>query len=201
MYPITTEDLLPLSEYLARRREFHEAHRRYRDRYRRIRIGPQVSLLFENRQTLWFRLQEFLRLARLSEPEEIKHHLDWFNALLPQPQRLQAAFVVEVEDEADWQRQFDYWRDLRGEHVRLWLENIRVPAHLVTARQEDRTLGIAHWLEFPLSDGERLDFADPECPVRFEVDYKRYSCFSAHLNEEMRNSLLDDLDAAGRAAA
>ena len=68
MHPLTLDDLMPLEEYAGKRREFFEAHQRYLDRYRRVRVGPQAALLFENRQTLWFRLQEVLRVARLADP-------------------------------------------------------------------------------------------------------------------------------------
>ena len=61
MRGLTQDDLLPLSDYAAQRREFFAAHRRYLDHYRRVRIGPKLTLLFENRQTLWFRVQELLR--------------------------------------------------------------------------------------------------------------------------------------------
>src|SRR4051812_32377967 len=71
MNGLTLDDLLPLHEYAGRRREFFEAQGRYLDRYRRVRVGPRVTLLFENRQTLWFRLQELLRVARLSEPGRV----------------------------------------------------------------------------------------------------------------------------------
>jgi len=40
MMPLTVDDLLPLEEYASRRKEFFDSHRRYVDRYRRIRIGP-----------------------------------------------------------------------------------------------------------------------------------------------------------------
>ena len=49
---LTQDDLLPLSEFAGQRREYFEAHQRYLDRYRRIRIGPSLTLVFENRQTL-----------------------------------------------------------------------------------------------------------------------------------------------------
>src|SRR5205085_8759387 len=58
MLPLTVDDLLPLEEYATRRKEFFDAQRRYVDRYRRVRIGPKLMLIFENRQTLWFRVQE-----------------------------------------------------------------------------------------------------------------------------------------------
>ncbi len=57
MRPLTPDDLLPLEEFAGQRRQHFEAHRRYVDRYRRVRLGPRLALVFENRQTLWFRVQ------------------------------------------------------------------------------------------------------------------------------------------------
>ena len=68
MLPLTIDDLLPLEEFASRRKEFFDAQRRYVDRYRRVRIGPRLTLIFENRQTLWFRVQEIVRVARLYRP-------------------------------------------------------------------------------------------------------------------------------------
>src|SRR5262245_42325587 len=96
MKPLTLEDLLPLEEYAARRGEFFAAHTRYLDRYRRVRVGPLLTLIFENRQTLWFHLQEVLRVARLSEPLRVQQELDWYNQLLPGDGRLQAAVLIDA---------------------------------------------------------------------------------------------------------
>src|SRR5919204_6180236 len=94
MEALTPDDLLPLDEYAGRRREFFTAHTRYLDRYRRVRLGPRVTLLFENRQTLWFRVQEVLRIARLTEPARVRAELDLYNRLLPRRDQLQAALIV-----------------------------------------------------------------------------------------------------------
>src|SRR3954449_13616335 len=99
MQPLTLDDLLPLEEFSSRRREFFDSHQRYLDRYRRVRIGPRLTLLFENRQTLWFRLQEILRIARLAEPDRVQQELDLYNRLLPERDRLQAALLIDVADE------------------------------------------------------------------------------------------------------
>src|SRR5438045_1751757 len=99
MHALTADDLLPLEEYAGRRREFFEAQCRYLDRYRRVRVGPRAALLFENRQTLWFRVQEVLRIARVTEAGLIHRELDLYNRLLPEPNCLQAALLIEVADE------------------------------------------------------------------------------------------------------
>src|SRR5262245_37086945 len=100
MKPLTLDDLLPLEEFAARRRELFQAHHRYLDRVRRVRLGPRVTLLFENRQTLWFRVQEILRVARLTETARVQQELDLHNRLLPQPGQLQASLLIGVADEA-----------------------------------------------------------------------------------------------------
>src|SRR6516165_9318829 len=100
MTGLTTDDLLSLDEFAGRRREFFEAHCRYLDRYRRVRVGPRATLVFENRQTLWFRVQDMLRVARLNEPARVRRELAVYNRLLPGRDRLQAALLITVEKEA-----------------------------------------------------------------------------------------------------
>src|SRR5947207_10152548 len=129
MKPLTFDDLTALDEYAVRRAEFFDAHLRYRDRYRRIRVGPQLTLVFENRQTLCFRVQEFLRVARIADRGEIAAHLDWFNRTLPAADHLQAALMVDGDP--------NYWRELTGDAIRLVIESVTVPAKLVDARPED----------------------------------------------------------------
>src|ERR1700676_3426368 len=98
MRPLTQDDLLPLNEYAERRPEVFDSLARYLDRYRRVRIGPEITLLFENRQTLWFRLHEILRIAHLAEPERVQEELDLYNRLLPGRGELQAALLIGTEE-------------------------------------------------------------------------------------------------------
>src|SRR4051812_4753161 len=72
MQPLTLDDLLSLEEYVGRRPEIFATQARYLDRYRRVRVGPKLTLVFENRQTLWFRVQEVVRVARLADPHRVQ---------------------------------------------------------------------------------------------------------------------------------
>jgi hypothetical protein len=198
MRPLTLDDLLPLDEYAARRREFFEAQQRYLDAYRRVRIGPRVTLLFENRQTLWFRVQELLRIARLSDPERVQAELEIYNRLLPGLGRLQASLLIEVGDEAKLSEELAAWQQLRGDELRLRIGTRKFPADLVTCRPEDRCIGTAHWVQFALdADGRKLllDFRQPAC---FEMLLAAYRHESPPLSEDVRQSLHDDLDVAER---
>lgn len=192
MDALTLDDLVSLEEFAGKRGEFFHAHLRYLDRYRRIRIGPRLTLVFENRQTLWFRVQEVVRVARLAEPSRVQQQLDLHNRLLPARDRLQAALVVAA-DETRLLEDLAPWRELRGDQLALHLGNIRYPANLLTTRPEDRAIGAAHWVQFVLDGEGRRLLADPTVAAAFVVTLPEYSHDSGSLSEDVRHSLSQDL--------
>jgi hypothetical protein len=198
MRPLTLDDLLPLDEYAGRRRELHESLQRYVDRYRRVRIGPRLTLLFENRQTLWFRVHEVLRVARLAEPERVRQELNVYNRLLPGRGRLQAALLIDVADETRLAEELAPWQGLRGEHLPLCLGRHRFPADLVTCRPEDRCVGAAHWVQYALGDDGRRLLADFRHPASVACLLPGNRHDGPPLSDEVRQSLLDDLDLSER---
>lgn len=193
MQPLTVDDLLPLEEYVGKRREFFDSHRRYVDRYRRVRIGPRLTLIFENRQTLWFRVQEILRIARLSDPGEVQQELNLYNRLLPGRSLLQAALLIDIADETRFAKEIAHWRGIQGEHLNLIVGDDWFPALLVTCRPEDRCVGTSHWVQFHLDSPACAKLADPERPAFFRFANDHYQHQSAPLNDELRQSLVDDL--------
>ncbi len=197
MNALTLDDLLPLEEFAGRRGEFFAAHARYLDRYRRVRIGPAAALVFTNRQTLWFQLQDVLRVARLAEPARVQRELDIYNRLLPGRDRLQAALVLTV-DETRLTEELAPWRDLRGGDLRLCLGPTQLPADLLTCRPEDQCIGASHWVQFVLDAGARLLLANFRRPAHFSLTRRHYSHESAPLSEDVRRSLVDDLEASDR---
>ncbi len=201
MLPLTVDDLLPLEEYVPRRREFFDCHRRYLDRCRRVRLGQRLTLVFENRQTLWFRVQEVLRIARLTDPAELQHELNLYNRLLPGPNLLQAALLIELQDERNLLEELAPFRDLDGSHLSLSVGKQRFASDLVTCRPEDRATGTAHWVQFRLGDADRLLLADSSLPARFIFDNGVEKHHSAPLTAEQRQSLLADFDIPEKIAA
>lgn len=200
MRPLTLDDLLPLDEFAGRRREFFDSLGRYVDRHRRVRIGPRLTLLFENRQTLWFRVQDVLRVARLAEPRRVQQELDLYNRLLPTRNRLQAALLISVADESRLTEELKPFESLRGDELRLRLGEQAIPADLLTCRPEDRCIGAAHWVQFVFDSAARKLLADFRQPICFEVVNPSYRQDSAPVSEDVRQSLVDDLELSDRHA-
>jgi hypothetical protein len=200
MQPLTPDDLLPLDEFAARRSELFRDHCRYLDRYRRVTLGPRLTLVFENRQTLWFRAQDVLRVARLSEPDRVAQELALFNRLLPGRRRLQAAVLIHVAPGRPLTEELAPWQALEGERLCLHVGARRCPANLLTCRPEDRCIGTAHWAQFVLDSPARRALADFHEPAYLRVVVPGYAHDSGVLSEEVRQSLLDDMELSDRAA-
>jgi hypothetical protein len=191
MQPLTPDDLLSLGEFAGRRPQLFAAHARYLDRYRRVRVGPDLTLVFENRQTLWFRIQEILRVARLEEPARVRQELDWYNHLLPARDMLQAALLIEKPGET-------FWQELTGEHLAIRIGDVAAASRLVTCRPEDRCFGAAHWLTFSVGEAALAALADNRRPAHIAADYREYQHRSQPLSDLVRRSLLDDLTLSDR---
>jgi hypothetical protein len=200
MRPLTLDDLLPLEEYAPRRGEFFATLERYLDRYRRVRVGPRVTLLFENRQTLWFRVQELLRVARLADPSRVQQELDVYNRLLPTRECLQAALLIDTTDERRWGEEQAAWRSLRGEDVRLHLGESIVRAELLTNRVEDLGIGAAHWIRFHVDQPTRKLLIHSGSPATVEMCMSHYRHASLPLSGDLRQSVFDDLQLSDRDA-
>jgi hypothetical protein len=196
--PLTLDDLLPLDEFAARRAEFFESHRRYLDRYRRVRVGPALTLVFENRQTLWFKVQDVLRVARLADPDRVRRELAWYSRLLPARGRLNAALVFDPTA-VDAKRSPD-WTQTSPGGVRLLMGGVSSAARIVTARPEDRCIGTSHWAEFELVHDGRTALESARA-VWIEARHPEYEHRSSPLGPSVRQSLIDDLLLSDRDAA
>jgi hypothetical protein len=97
MQPLTRTDLMPLETYAVERAAFRTrvlAHKRAR----RVALGEHVMLLFEDRLTVQYQVQEMLRIERIFELAAIQAELDAYNPLVPGGQDLRATMLIEYPD-------------------------------------------------------------------------------------------------------
>jgi hypothetical protein len=52
-------------------------------KHRRVTVGDRVTLVFENRDTLRFQIEEMLRAESITSDEGIAAELEVYNALMP----------------------------------------------------------------------------------------------------------------------
>jgi hypothetical protein len=75
-----------------------------------------------------------------------------------------------------------------------------VASQLVTCRPEDRCTGTTHWVQFDLDSASRRALANLRQPAYLEAAHGDYHHQSTPISEDVRQSLLDDLDLSDRDA-
>jgi len=74
MKPLTLKDVLPLEEYERDRDSFRQRIINLKQ-WRRISVGDRITLVFENRDTVLFQIQEMVRAERILAPERIREEV------------------------------------------------------------------------------------------------------------------------------
>jgi hypothetical protein len=192
MKPVGRDELLNLYEYEkvreARRREIIALKQR-----RRVQVGRYLSLVFENRATVWFQIQEMIRAERIIDDAKVADELTVYNDLLPGPGELTATMFIEIGDSASIKPVLDA---LLGIDTRDYVR-MEVGPHVSVGRFEtghsDEELGklsAVHFVRFPLTPAARAAFATSE--VALVVDHPNERARTI-LSAETKASLAEDL--------
>lgn len=191
MKPISRDEVLNLPEYEIARPDFRR-HLIEKKRRRRVALGPIMTLIFENRETVLFQIQEMLRVERIVRPQKVQEELDVYNELLPDAGEVAATLFIEVADPARVQPISDGFVGLdEPGRLRLSIGSREYPARFAAGQsREDRTSAV-HYVRFEVGDQGRADLAVGE-PATLRVDHGDYH-ENAPLPKETVAELLEDL--------
>jgi hypothetical protein len=171
MRPIAFADILNVYEYEkvreARRRELIGLKAE-----RRVEVGRYLSFVFENRETVWFQIQEMVRAERIVDDGKIADEIEVYNTLLPRPGELAATMFIEIGEAERIKPVLDSLLGIdTGGHVRFTVGPHTVPG-VFEAGHSDEELGklsAVHFVRFALPPDARRLFADAE--VALVVDH------------------------------
>jgi hypothetical protein len=159
---------------------------------RRIPLGTIMTIVFENRDTMRFQVQEMARAERMLRDEQIAHELETYNALIPDAGELSSTLLIELQSEEQLR---EWLPKLVGihEHVAIQLaDGTEVRGQDEDAERltrEDVTPAV-HFLKFHFTPAQVDAFA--QGPVHIVVDHPAYR-ESVELTDANKQELLDDL--------
>jgi Protein of unknown function (DUF3501) len=165
---------------------------------RRVHIGTILSLVFENRETMKYQIQEMARVEKLITDEAIQTELDVYNPLIPEPGFLSATLFIECTTSEQMREWFpklvgiERSIELRiGEGVDV-VSVVSVPeeAHDAQLTREEMTAAV-HYIRFPI--GVELAGKFEAGPVCCAVIHSAY-LESTELSDGVRAELAKDLD-------
>jgi hypothetical protein len=192
MSKLTREDLYSLEEYANIRPEFRAkvmAHKKHR----RVPIGPNAALYFEDALTMQYQVQEMLRIERIFEAEGINEELEVYNPLIPDGMNWKATFMIEF---GDVEERKDALAKMIGIDKKLWVQvegydKVHPIANEDLEREtEDKTSSV-HFMRFELT-ADMVKAVLNGASISAGTDHEAY-LHSTVLDQATRDSLANDL--------
>lgn len=190
---LVLDDIADLRAYERERPQFARRVMELKTR-RRVGVGPIVTFVFENRDTIRFQVQEMARVEKLITDESIQTELDIYNPLIPEANQLSATLFVELTS-ADALR--EWLPRLVGieRAARLRLADGTEVAALVEEQHEssltrDDVTSTVHYVRWQLTAEQVETFATSA--VFLAIDHPAYR-HQTLLSEDNRRELLADL--------
>jgi len=189
---LTLDDIADQRAY-ERERESFRAHIIELKKRRRVSVGPFVSVVFENRDTIRFQIQEMARAERIFTDDGIQAELDIYNPLIPDRGSLSATLFIELTSKDELMEWLPKLVGIeRALRLRIDDEVVLATPDAEHERQLTRetTTASVHYLHFELSPKQIERFAGAR--VRIEVAHENYA-YETELSKAARESLFDDL--------
>jgi len=190
MKPVERNEVLGLAEYEGIRGPFRARVIEEKKR-RRVSVGPKLTALFENHDTVLLQVQEMLRTERITREAAVQHEIDTYNQLVPSRRELSATFMIEIPDPAERER---FLADAAGleRHVALSVDGRRVGATYEAERVLPDRASAVLYVKFPLGDEAWRAVSAGKAEVRVVVDHPAYEA-STPLPPPLLASLAEDL--------
>lgn len=179
-------------------REYEEIRPHFRSRVialkkqRRVALGSNVTLVFENHDTVLLQVQEMLRTERISKEAAIQHEIDTYNDLVPKPGQLSATAMIEYPDPSERDAMLEKLVGVEAKfYVEVDGERCYSESDLRTVKAE-RTTAV-HYLRFPLSETVQAAIKARRPGVAVGIDHPAYRA-SVELDTVAVASLSEDFD-------
>lgn len=160
-------------------------------RVRRVRLGPNVTVLFENHDSVLYQIQEMIRTERISREDAVQHEIDTYNELIPGAGEISATIFLEYPEREERERML---ASLAGIEDKFYLE---VDGTRTAFRNEtrnvlpDRTTAV-QYAKVPLPGAAIDALRSGRTPVFIGVEHPEYS-ERAELAPRTIEELLQDL--------
>ncbi len=192
MKPITPQELLSAADYEDQRTEIR---RRIIDlkKRRRITAGDSITLVFENRETVLFQIQEMLRTERIFAPEKIQEECDVYNALLPNVHELSATLYIEITDPEKIQERLDALQGIDNpDTVAISMGKEELFANFETGHSKEDKISAVHFVRFSTTPAFRDHLAQGEESAFLTICHPNFQSKDP-ISPEMREEWLKDL--------
>ncbi|HBH11032.1 MAG: hypothetical protein CMF53_00970 [Legionellales bacterium] len=194
MKKLTREDLLSLEKYSEVRNDFRSKVIKHK-KNRRLPIGPNATLYFEDNLIMHYQIQEMLRAERIFEANAINDELAVYNELIPDGNNWKATFMIEFADEGERRLALS---KMFGIEDKVWLKidgfnEIYPFSDEDLERENENKTSAVHFLRFQLNH-EMVGALKLGSQLSAGISHGAYQHTVNPIPDNIRESLISDLD-------
>jgi len=193
MMELTLDDILEIDRYELVRDEYR-ARVLVHKQDRRVAVGDKVTMLFEDRETVRYQIQEMARVERIREPDKLEQEIEAYSELIPARDELSATLFIEIAELNQVKPELD---SLVGIDECVFIaigegqEEECVRGRFDQRQLEEDRISAVHYVRFPFTAAQRERLASG-APLHLRIDHANYRA-EAKIGAATRASLLRDL--------
>ncbi len=186
------DDLYTLEKYSELRNEFRQQIMQHK-KNRRLSLGPNVMLYFEDRLTMQYQIQEMLRAEKIFDAAGITEELDAYNPLIPDGANLKATMMVQYSDVDE---RVAALARLIGIEQKTWLaveghERVNPVCDEDLERDTEEKTSAVHFMRFEFTQEMIADLKNGK-PLLAGVDHPEYRVEISPVPENISGALVKD---------
>ena len=191
---IKRSELWSLEEYAVKRPQFRREVLSHKQD-RQLALSDNLRLIFEDRLTIQYQIQEMLRIEKTFTASGIEEELDVYNPLIPDGSNLKATMMLEFEDVDERQIRL---QQLSGIENKIWIqvaeaEKIYAIADEDLERSTTEKTSAVHFMRFELPSPQ-VQAIHQGADIKMGVDHHKHRVEGITLAADIRQALAGDLD-------
>jgi hypothetical protein len=190
---LTRQDLFSLEEYAEKRSAIRSDTIQIK-KLREVNLGEHIRILFENKKTVQFQIQEMLRIEKIFEADGIEEELDVYNSLVPEGSNLKATMMIEY---TDVEERVEALSKLIGVERSIYFQvgnhdKVFAICNEDMERETDVKTSAVHFMRFEF-DKDMIDEFSSGVSVKVGATHPHYN-FEIILNSESQSALKKDFN-------
>ncbi len=193
MQKLKREDLYSLEEYAEMRDDYRKkimAHKKDR----RLELGENVLMMFEDRLIMQYQVQEMLKAEKIFEAAGIEEELSAYNPLIPDGKNWKATMLIQYTDVEERQQKLT---QLIGIENTIWMQvegfdKVYAIADEDLERDTEEKTSAVHFMRYELDD-EMVAAAKTGAAISAGVEHENYQAVVKPIATNIRDSLASDL--------
>ena len=192
MEKLNKSDLFSLEEYSINRDSFRKKVLEEKQ-HRKVYIGEHVVLLFENKNTIQYQIQEMLRIEKIFDAEGIQEELDAYNPLIPDGSNLKAVMLIEYPDVEERKEKL---KILKGIEKKIWIKvgshnKVFAIADEDLEREDETKTSAVHYLRYEFSASMINDWKN-DASIIMGIDHENYQSSETIISSDISSQLSGD---------